>query len=192
MKAQDIEEIAQVADQAITNAIKTQFAESFSKINKKRLFDFNLNLIALFVAAIAIVITIVLVGNSIKDNDDKNAASNAADHSAMTEQLMAVDDSIVVVDGKIASVVDDIADVKEQNATIIEQNTAVAEKQEVLEKKANNIIAQNNKIIKKANNLRELQEKANATQLGNFQNCLIENKTLTPEAAGKKCVDWLK
>ena len=192
MKAQDIEEIVQTAEQANTNFIKSQIAESFSKLNKKRSFDFNLNLIALFVAAIAIIFTIVLVGNSIKDNDDKNATSIGATQGAMTEQLMAIDDSVVVVDGKLGTIVDGIEDVKQQNADIIEQNAAVIEKQEVLEKKANSIIAQNKKIIKKANNLRELQEKANSTQLGNFQNCLIENKTLTPEAAGKKCMDWLK
>lgn len=191
MKEEQIKQVTESTEQAIVDVTQHQLAKNVNKLRKNH-FDFNLNLIALFVAAIGIILTIVLVGNSIKDNDDDNAASIGATQGAMTEQLMAIDDSIVVVDGKVASVVDDIADVKEQNATIIEQNTAVAEKQEVLEKKANSIIAQNNKIIKKANNLRELQLKANATQLSNFQNCLIENKTLTPEAAGKKCVDWLK
>lgn len=181
MKAQDIEEIAQVADQAITNAIKTQFAESFSKINKKQSVNFNTGLIALIVAAFVVILGFVYFSGQTNNKID----SIGADISALDERISATDDSVIAIAGAVAQVADAVTDMQTSVNNI---QTSVNNVTEQVKTVKEEVTAVKNK----ADNIAYLLTKANAQQMKRYAKCINNNQDLELQEQINKCKNLLK
>lgn len=174
MKAQDIEEIAQVADQAITNAIKTQFAESFSKLNKKQSVNFNTGLIALIVAAFVVILGFVYFSGQTNDKID----TLGADVSALEDRIAATDDSVIAIAGAVTQVADAVEGM--QNSVTNIQSSIDSTKDAV------------NKVEKKVDNIAYLLTKANAQQMKRYAKCINNNQDLELQEQINTCKNLLK
>lgn len=174
MKAQDIEEIAQVADQAITNAIKTQFAESFSKLNKKQSVNFNTGLIALIVAAFVVILGFVYFSGQTNDKID----TLGADVSALEDRIAATDDSVIAIAGAVTQVADAVEGM--QNSVTNIQSSIDSTKNAV------------NKVEKKVDNIAYLLNKANAQQMKRYAKCINNNQDLELQEQINTCKYLLK
>lgn len=174
MNEEDIKEIAQHGNQAYTNAMKTQFAEHFSKINKKQSVNFNLSLIALFVAAIVVIVGFVYFSGQTNDKID----TLGADISALDERISATDDSVIAIAGAVTQVAD-----------------AVSSMQGSITKLQDDVTAGNaavTKVQSKVDNIAYLLNKANAQQMKRYAKCINNNQDLELQEQIDTCKHFLK
>ena len=168
MKEQDIAEIVSAADQAMTNAIKTQFAETFERMYKRNRFNVNTSLIVV-VAAIALAgFWVNAKFNAVVYNSDNNAAVLLTKATEIADAQAGMYDSI---DEAVTQITDTV-----NNATT--ENTK-------------QIDAMKEQLNKQEETLDNLLAKANSTKIVKYQNCLMAH-TGTIEAAAKACKKHLK
>jgi len=136
MNNQDIEEIVVAANQAMTNAIKTQFAESFEKMYKRNRFSFNNNLIVVFAAVALLIAGFWFVTNSLKDNQDANTMTLVTAIDDVNQSVLNGDADIIAgldtVNVKVDEVEGRINQLQGQTDTVIQQNAKIIQKQESL------------------------------------------------------------
>lgn len=174
MNEENIKEIAQVANQAMTNAMKTQFAESFSKLNKKQSVNFNTGLIALIVAAFVVILGFVYFSGQTNDKID----TLGADISALDERISATDDSVIAIAGAVTQVADAVEGM--QNSVTNIQSSIDSTKDAV------------NKVEKKVDNIAYLLNKANAQQMKRYAKCINNNQDLELQEQINTCKNLLK
>ena len=162
MNNQDIEEIVVAANQAMTSAIKAQFAESFEKMYKRNRFSFNNNLVIVFAAAfIAFIVGLWFVTNTIKDSQDANTMTLVTAIDDVNQNVLNGDADIIAgldtVTVKVDEVDGRINQLQGQTDIIIRQNAIVIQKQE---------------------SLSSMISRANKNTLHRYQSCLYNHVTV--------------
>lgn len=156
MKPEDIEEIVQTAEQANSNFIKNQFAESFNKLNKKRSFEFNGSMIGLIVIVIVLLAgTWIQVStlNDIKDNADSNTAAIINNQN----------EGFNTLESNSAGLYDAIAEGTNTVTTKLDETT------KAVEESNNKVIAEQRKTTEAVQNV---ARKVTASMLRNHRRCM--------------------